>query len=99
MTSHCRVIRFKVMFDEPNEVSVEDLLRNIRNNDIISVRSTFLAKLDTMIGPVVYYKQHSFISVRYFYRFLQKNALYMKYIAKIHSGPLFCPGIGLKVDQ
>ena len=92
---HSNWIWFKVMFDEPNEVSVKDLVRNIWNNGIILVRSTFLARLDTTTGPVVYWKELSFIPLYHFYRFDLKNALYMKYIVIIHSGPPICPGTGL----
>ena len=68
-------IRSKVIFDDSNEISVEDLRRNIWNNDKIPVRPTLLARLDTMIGPVVYWKEFRFISLYYFNRFLQKNCL------------------------
>ena len=80
-------IRFIVIFDESNEVTVEDLLRNIWNNGIIPVRPTYLARLDTMIEPGLYWKELSFIPLYHFYRFVQKNALYIKYIDKLQSGP------------
>ena len=40
-----------------------------------------------MIGPELYRKELSSIPLYHFYRFVQKIAIYIKYIDKLQSGP------------
>ena len=74
---------------------MEDLLQNIWNNSIIPVRPTFLARLDTMIGPVQYWKELSFIPLYHFYRFDKIKSLiyrlYREITLRPTFGPLYCP--------
>ena len=50
---------------------MEVLQWNVRNNERKPVRPTFVARLDTAIGPVVHWKYLTVTSFNHFYRYVQ----------------------------